>query len=222
MIFDKKNLPINFYVYAYLREDRTPYYIGKGKGKRAYIKHGYLPVPKDINNIKIIAHKLSQREAFLLEAKLIAKYGRKDLGTGILRNQTDGGDGASGNIHSEESLKKMRAQAKKRENKKKQEGWKYPESARKAISEMQKGVPKPKEWVDNVAAALNNRSKEEKADWKAKISVANKGKKRSEEDNLAKSLRQKGVIRPKTECCGRLWDPGNLAKHKRSNICQNK
>lgn len=198
----------------------TPYYIGKGKNNRINEGHNVaLPIKE---RRVMIAENLSEQDAFNLEIELIAKYGRKDLGTGILRNQTDGGDGASGNTHSEESLKKMRAQAKKRENKKKQEGWKYPKSARNAISEMQKGVPKPKEWVDNVAAALNNRSKEEKTDWKAKISAANKGRKRSAADSLAKSLRQKGVIRPKTECCGRLWDPGNLAKHKRSNICQNK
>lgn len=168
-----------YYVYQYLREDMTPYYIGKGSNNRINEGHNVaIPIKK---RRVIIADNLSEQEAFDLEIKLIAKHGRKDLGTGILRNQTNGGDGASGNRHSEETKAKMRAEAKKREQKKKQEGWTYPESARNAISEMQKGVSKPKEWVDNVAAALNNRTEEEKAEWKEKIAATKRGKPRSEE-----------------------------------------
>ena len=84
-----------YYVYAYLRPDGTPYYIGKGKDKRVYANHR-VKVPTDKSKIKIIAHNLSEHESFLLETRLISLYGRKDLGTGVLRNLTNGGEGESG------------------------------------------------------------------------------------------------------------------------------
>jgi hypothetical protein len=87
----------NYYTYAYLREDRTPYYIGKGKERRAYIKNrkGAKP-PKNKNRIIILKNNLTEEEAFKHEIYMIAVFGRKDLETGILHNKTNGGDGTSG------------------------------------------------------------------------------------------------------------------------------
>ena len=103
---------MSYYVYAYLRQDNTPYYIGKGKENRAWSKnHKGIGVPKDKSKIKMMFENLTEETAHTLEQELIAQYGRKDLGTGILYNKTNGGDGSSGRILSEESKNKLRKAA---------------------------------------------------------------------------------------------------------------
>jgi hypothetical protein len=79
-----------YYIYAFLREDLTPYYIGKGSGYRINSKQRVIPLPPKERRVKL-AENLSEEEAFALETKLIAQYGRIDEGTGILRNMSPGG-----------------------------------------------------------------------------------------------------------------------------------
>jgi len=108
--------PYRFYTYAYLREDRTPYYIGKGTKYRAFdrSRKGAKP-PTDKSRIIKLKQNLTEEEAFKHEKYMIAVFGRKDLGTGILVNKTDGGDGPAGGTpwnkgkkHSTETKRKIK------------------------------------------------------------------------------------------------------------------
>ena len=86
-----------YYTYAYLREDGTPYYIGKGKGRRATSRN-----KNDIhlgnNKLLILKRFDSEFDSYKHEMYMISIFRRKDLGTGILLNKTNGGDGAGGRI----------------------------------------------------------------------------------------------------------------------------
>lgn len=94
-----------YYVYFYLRSKNsktekigTPYYVGKGKGPRAFKSHGNIPVPKDKSKIIMVHENISEMYALYLERYYIRWYGRKDKGSGILLNMTDGGEGCGGRI----------------------------------------------------------------------------------------------------------------------------
>ena len=99
--------PNRFYTYAYLRKDRTPYYIGKGTRYRLFEGNGKpCPVPSK-DRILILKNNLTEEEAFKHETYMINVFGRKIDG-GILLNKTFGGEGASGRIVSEEVRGKIR------------------------------------------------------------------------------------------------------------------
>jgi hypothetical protein len=98
---------MKYYTYAYLREDGTPYYIGKGSGFRMYDDRGKACFkPTDKKRIIVLKYFDLEFDAFKHEIYMISIFGRKDLGTGILRNRTDGGDGCN-RVITEETRKKL-------------------------------------------------------------------------------------------------------------------
>lgn len=149
--------PREYYTYAYLRKDRTPYYIGKGKGKRAFSSNRTLNKPKDKSRIIFLKQNLTEQEAFEHEEYMIAVLGRKDLVTGILRNKTDGGEGISGVIRSEETKRKLsiahKGKPRSKETKRKLSefhiGKTLSEETKRKMSEAKKGKNNPsygKKW----------------------------------------------------------------------------
>ena len=162
-----------FYVYAYIRNNGTPYYIGKGTHNRAIRNHGHVPVPTDYQKIIILEHNLTELGAFAIERRMIEWWGRKDLGTGILLNKTDGGEGHSGMIHTELTRLKMSTSRK---------GKKLSASHRENIS------------LSSVGKAGNNVGKTFSQEHKDKISAAHLGKTFSAESRAKMSASMKGRV----------------------------
>lgn len=123
-----------FYVYVYLDPrkpgyyvfgnyifEHEPFYVGKGSNGRMY-KHLYefrgnrhlhnkiKKIRKEYDCDPIIIkvnEMITEDEAFEIEKELICVIGRWDKKLGTLCNHTDGGDGSSGIIVSEETRQKM-------------------------------------------------------------------------------------------------------------------
>jgi hypothetical protein len=187
----------NFYTYAFLREDGTPYYVGKGKGGRAWDgkASGARRPPKHPERILILKKGLTEEEAFRHERYMIFVLGRKDLGTGVLRNGTNGGEGASGAILSMETRMKMSEsrRGKKRSKEtcekmsKSKRGQKSPWLGRKHSKETRAKMSLASQGEKNPLFG-----KQLSAEHRAKISQSLQGRVFSEETRAKISKSQKG------------------------------
>lgn len=132
----------NYYTYAYLREDGTPYYIGKGKSGRINSSLHTIHLPTEKERIIYLKQNLTDEEARKHEIYMIAILGRKDLGTGILRNMTDGGEGCAGRVLSDETKKKISDSNK---------GKKFTKEHKRKLSEAKKGRTLTEEHKENIS-----------------------------------------------------------------------
>ncbi len=149
-----------------------PYYVGKGSGRRVTQKTGRsVAAPREQSNIVIVAQNLSESSAFALEVALIAQYGRIDNGTGCLRNGTNGGDGASGLIHSEETKQHLSEWMKAHPNRGNLVCLKWPKGKKRG----------PQSLVERQRRSQVMTGKKQAEETKAKISAALRGKKFSDE-----------------------------------------
>lgn len=116
-----------FYVYTLnLSTEDVPFYIGKSyRGSSRLSSHYSTAITRNktlrdrtirkalkdqIAIIQTVVFEIdSEQEALDKECELIALYGRKDNGTGILCNHTDGGEGMSGYRHSPETIARFSA-----------------------------------------------------------------------------------------------------------------
>ena len=99
-----------YYVYEYIREDKTPYYIGMGHANRVNDPHKGIKIPKREFR-KLIQENMSEKSALILERSLTEKYGLLRDGSGILENKIHGGHasprGMLGKKQKEESKLKI-------------------------------------------------------------------------------------------------------------------
>lgn len=103
----------NYYVYLHIKETNgEPFYVGKGKDKRANISSGRNNWWNKIYqkygfDIIFLEENLTNEEALILEEYWIKRIGRRNTNTGLLINLTDGGENGKNRIVSDETKRKM-------------------------------------------------------------------------------------------------------------------
>jgi hypothetical protein len=219
-----------FHVYHHVRPDTGQvFYVGKGKGRRAFDKGArrgqfWHRVVKKAGGVlvEVIAQRLTEDEAFLLEKKNIAAFRKQRV---RLCNLTDGGDGTSG-IRRTEAWKRMMSQVhsgkvipedvrEKISASVKTSGFVHTDEMRKKMSETHKGQKR----------ALGYKHTDE---WKAQQSIRAAGNKtrfflgrvRSEEDRAKASASLSGRVQVKIECphCGKVG--GNAMRRWHFENCK--
>jgi hypothetical protein len=200
-----------FYVYGhFIPNSETPFYIGKGRKKRAWDKCGrtywwHNIVNKNGFEVRILYETDDESSAFSIEKELIEHYGRKNTGTGVLINLTDGGEGASGVIRTEEIKKAMYNDvwktnvvfgAQKRKN---NAEW------RKNKIESCKLLASREDWIETVV--LKNREMAKTTEW---IQKQKEGARRYYSNSENKKKHRAAVSKPRSRYFGKVEGPDGV------------
>lgn len=187
--------------------DAAVFYVGKGSGDRAWNHRGrnkwwHRIVNKHGLLVAIYKDGLSEPCAFSLERMMIRSV------KGRLCNMTNGGEGPSGLVHTEESRRKMSLSHSGEKNH--FYGKTHSPEVKKRMSEAKKGKPGPKlspEARAKIAAANTGRKMSDEArakmrtawigreitdEWRANMSKARKGKPHSPEHVKKQGDAQRG------------------------------
>ena len=173
-----------FYVYVYLREDGSPYYVGKGKGKRWKRRHN-VEVPPEERVLFFITDTTNEWACFL-EMWLIAFWGRLNDGTGILENLTDGGETTLGWEPTEETKDKI---------KKALTGRRLTEAHKRKVSDGLRGRKHKPETIQKMRKPKSEEHKKKIAEAHRGKKSPLKGRKQSEELVKKRAASLKGIKR---------------------------
>jgi hypothetical protein len=168
----EKKVGETFYTYFWLRENGTPYYVGKGKDKRGFESRGHRVSCPPEDRI-IIQYHPSEEEALEVEIFFIGYYGRIDLGTGCLSNLTDGGENPPS------MLGKKLSEITKKKIGDAHRGRKLSDEAKRKISKGHTG--KKHSEAQNRAHSIAMTGRKHTKEDLIKMSAAQKGKKLSKE-----------------------------------------
>ena len=197
LVSETFNISPIFYVYAYLRKDGTPYYIGKGSQGRINQSQGRgCGKPPEERRVKI-KENLGEKEAFELEIELICTYGRKGIDDGgILHNKTIGGGGSAKYRTEEERKQAERERTRKFRSTPRGKFLKSLSDKRYREKYPEKAIQKHKEYYKNNRDTIREKEKIKRATPEAK----------------AKKSAQDKAYREKVK-----KDPVKLEKHRRKN-----
>jgi hypothetical protein len=149
-----------YYTYAFLREDGTPYYVGKGSGRRMYKKYGRtIPAPENNKFVIKLKEFTSEEDAFRHEVYMINILPN-------LHNLTDGGEGTTGRVMSEKQKENLSKYWKGTKNPQHSEFMKENNPMRNSlsrnkISKSLKGRPKSEEWKAKMREIMKGKNKKE-------------------------------------------------------------